>query len=50
MTHQFIQTLQKDHQEVQSILGKIQNTSEGAVKTKEDLFMQLKQEFLLTGI
>lgn len=46
MTHQFIQTLQKDHQEVQSILGKIQNTSEGAVKTKEDLFMQLKQELI----
>jgi hemerythrin-like domain-containing protein len=46
MTHQFIQALQKDHQEVQAILGKIQNTSEGAVKTKEDLFTQLKHELI----
>jgi hemerythrin-like domain-containing protein len=46
MTHQFIQALQKDHQEVQAILGKIQETSEGSVKTKENLFMQLKQELI----
>jgi hemerythrin-like domain-containing protein len=46
MSHEFISTLEKDHEEVQEILKKLQETSKTAVKSKEDLFMKLKQELV----
>ncbi|RJQ87540.1 MAG: hemerythrin domain-containing protein [Desulfobacteraceae bacterium] len=46
MTHEFFRTLEKDHEEVKDILDQLENTSERAVKKKEDLFMKLKQELM----
>lgn len=46
MALQFTEILKKEHSEVQSILQELENTSEGAVKTKEKLFMKLKQELI----
>jgi hypothetical protein len=46
MAHEFLSTLEKEHVEVQDILEKLKNTSATAVKTKEDLFMKLKQELI----
>jgi hemerythrin-like domain-containing protein len=46
MSHEFLQTLQKDHQEVKQILANLKNTSDRAMKTREDLFMNLKQELI----
>ncbi len=46
MAHQFLQTLEKDHEEVKGILEKLESTSKTAVKKKEDLFMKLKQELI----
>jgi hemerythrin-like domain-containing protein len=46
MAHEFLAALEKDHEEVQEILKKLQDTSAKAVKTKEDLFMKLKQELI----
>jgi hemerythrin-like domain-containing protein len=46
MAHEFLETIEKEHQEVQELLDKIENTSSGAVKTKEDLFMKLKRELI----
>jgi hemerythrin-like domain-containing protein len=46
MSHEFISALEKDHEEVQGILKKLQETSKTAVKSKEDLFMKLKQELV----
>jgi len=44
--HQFLQALQKDHEEVKDILSQLEGTSEGAVKSKEKLFLKLKQELI----
>ena len=44
--HQFFQSLEKDHNEVRDILEQLAQTSEGAAKTKEKLFMKLKHELL----
>jgi hemerythrin-like domain-containing protein len=46
MAHEFLETLEKEHVEVQEILEKLKNTSGKAVKSKEDLFMKLKQELI----
>jgi hemerythrin-like domain-containing protein len=46
MSHEFISTLEKDHEEVQEILKKLQESSKTAVKGKEDLFKKLKQELV----
>jgi hemerythrin-like domain-containing protein len=46
MALQFLETLKKEHEDVQHILEELQNTSDGAVKTKEDLFRKLKQELI----
>jgi hemerythrin-like domain-containing protein len=46
MSHEFLETLEKEHVEVQEILEKLKNTSGKAVKSKEDLFMKLKQELI----
>jgi hemerythrin-like domain-containing protein len=46
MAHEFLSTLEKEHVEVQDILEKLKKTSATAVKTKEDLFMKLKQELI----
>jgi hemerythrin-like domain-containing protein len=46
MAHEFLETLEKEHVEVQEILEKLKKTSGKAVKTKEDLFMKLKQELI----
>ncbi|RJQ65502.1 MAG: hemerythrin domain-containing protein [Desulfobacteraceae bacterium] len=46
MAHEFFQTLEKDHEEVKAILEKLESASDGAVKTKEDLFLKLKQELI----
>ena len=48
MAHQFLQALEKDHEEVKGILEKLEETSKTAVKTKEDLFTKLKQELIPT--
>ncbi len=46
MAHKFFQTLQKDHKEVQDILAKLLETSDGSVKSREKIFLQLKQELI----
>jgi hemerythrin-like domain-containing protein len=46
MALQFLETLKKEHADVQSILQELQNTSEGAVKSKENLFLKLKKELI----
>ena len=39
----FFEELTADHDEVKEILDKMENTSDGAVKTREKLLVQLKQ-------
>lgn len=46
MAHRFLETLEKDHEEVKGILEKLESKSKTAVKGKEDLFMKLKQELI----
>jgi hemerythrin-like domain-containing protein len=46
MHEDFFQLLENDHNEVKNILEKLQETSDGAVKTREKLFLQLKKEIL----
>lgn len=46
MSHEFFQTLEKDHQEVKGILEKLESASDRAVKSKEDQFLKLKQELI----
>ena len=43
---EFFKILTKDHDEVKNILGKVTNSSDGAVKTREKLFLQLKKELV----
>jgi hemerythrin-like domain-containing protein len=45
MTHDFLEMLKKDHEEVKGIMEKISNGSKSA-KTKEGLFSKLKQELV----
>jgi hemerythrin superfamily protein len=46
MHKQFFEMLQKDHEEVKSLLEQLEKTSDGAVKKAEDLFGKLKKELL----
>jgi hemerythrin-like domain-containing protein len=46
MHEDFFQILEHDHNEVKDLLEKLQDTSDGAVKTREKLFLQLKKEIL----
>jgi hemerythrin-like domain-containing protein len=43
---EFFELIEKDHQEVKEILEKLEESSDGAVKTREKMFMQLKEEFI----
>lgn len=43
---EFFNELKKDHDEVKDILEKLKNSSQTAEKTREKLFIQLKQELL----
>ena len=43
---QFFDELKKDHEEVKGILGKLNDSSDGAVKTREKLFAKLKEELI----
>ena len=46
MSHEFLETLEKDHEEVKELLEKLQSTSKSAMKSKEDLFLKFKQELI----
>jgi hemerythrin-like domain-containing protein len=43
---EFFAMIEKDHNEVKEILEKLNESSSGAVKTREKMFMQLKEEFI----
>ncbi len=42
----FFKELTKDHDEVKDLLTKLTESSAGAVKTREKLFLQLKKELV----
>jgi hemerythrin-like domain-containing protein len=46
MAHEFFQMLEKEHEEVKGILAKLESQSKGSAKTKEDLFLKLKEELI----
>ncbi len=46
MAHEFFQILEKDHEEVKGILDKLESQSKGSAKSKEDLFLKLKEELI----
>ncbi|MDY0038781.1 MAG: hemerythrin domain-containing protein [Desulforhabdus sp.] len=46
MHNDFFKILEKDHDEIKSILEKLEKTSEGSAKTREDYFDNLKQELI----
>ncbi|MGB3225215.1 MAG: hemerythrin domain-containing protein [Desulforhopalus sp.] len=43
---EFFQAITKDHDEVKDLLKKLTESSDGAVKTREKLFLKLKQEIV----
>jgi hemerythrin-like domain-containing protein len=43
---EFFEMIEKDHEEVKEIIEKIEESSSGAVKSREKMFMQLKEELL----
>jgi hemerythrin-like domain-containing protein len=43
---EFFEMIEKDHEEVKGIIEKIEESSSGAVKSREKMFMQLKEELL----
>ena len=49
MANKLFEELKKDHREVQSIISKLEKTSEESSK-REELFSQLKQELELSLI
>ncbi|MCK9275443.1 MAG: hemerythrin domain-containing protein [Syntrophales bacterium] len=46
MHNDFFKVLEKDHDEIKSILEKLEKTSEGSQKTREDYFEKLKEELI----
>jgi hemerythrin-like domain-containing protein len=43
---EFFEMIEKDHDEVKDIIVKLEESSSGAVKTREKMFMQLKEELI----
>ena len=44
--NEFFQMLKKDHAEVKGILGKLEETKEGELKKREELFLKLRTELV----